>query len=160
MTLKTPEQIAHETWGEGTGFHRGSGEAVVEMMAAAIEVDRAQEFDTARAIADEEFGGYSGHIAHMRWVDFEQSLRTVASRAFRAGRIAEQSESAEKPVPAAITDAIEADFPTDEPGVYVPHGGQRGEYFDAIAVDFSDGQVARHYSLSPEGDLTVWQVAA
>lgn len=40
--MKTPEQVAEEVWGEGTGFHRGSGPAIVEMMTAAIEADREQ----------------------------------------------------------------------------------------------------------------------
>lgn len=39
---KTAEDVAHETWGEGTGFHQGSGPAIIEMMVAAIEADRAQ----------------------------------------------------------------------------------------------------------------------
>jgi hypothetical protein len=45
--VKTPEEVAHETWGEGTGFHAGSGPAIIEMMTAAIEADRAQSFNAA-----------------------------------------------------------------------------------------------------------------
>ncbi|MDF2990274.1 MAG: hypothetical protein K0S37_788 [Microbacterium sp.] len=91
--MKTPEQIAaewaHRVYRPEPLNVSDIGQAIAE----AIKADRAQEFDTARAIANEEYDGYSGHIAHMRWADFEQSLRTVASRAFRAGRIAEQLEA-------------------------------------------------------------------
>lgn len=36
--LKTPEDIAHEVWGEGTGFPPGFGPAMIDMLIAAVEL--------------------------------------------------------------------------------------------------------------------------
>lgn len=40
--MKTPEEIAHETLGEGQGWAPGSHPALIELMVAAIEADREQ----------------------------------------------------------------------------------------------------------------------
>lgn len=63
----------------------------------------------------------------------------------------------EPEIPAPIAALIERDFPADEPGIYVPLGGQRGGYFDCMAIDFADGR-ARHYSvnLTDHSELTDW----
>jgi hypothetical protein len=53
VTIKTPEQVAHETLGEGQGWHPGTKSAVIDILEAGINADRAQTIEMLNAKRDE-----------------------------------------------------------------------------------------------------------
>lgn len=50
--MKTPEEVARETLGEGVGWHRMTHPALLDMMVAAIEADREQRDDYEAGYAE------------------------------------------------------------------------------------------------------------
>ncbi|SDH35678.1 hypothetical protein [Microbacterium sp. 77mftsu3.1] len=115
--------------------------------------------------------GYSGpheDWAIKRWADFkldnaEKAYEMLNAAKDRIDELERQlaQEQAKNAIPQELATAIEDDFAkisTEQPGLFVPqHGADNGDgYIDVVAI--VDGETARKYTMTPEGDIDSYRL--
>jgi len=129
-----------------------------------------REYEEEQEAYEEDGSGFGPEAdgAYERWEDFRTDNASKTHEMLKAAkdRIEElerqlAQEQAKNAIPQELATAIEDDFAkisTEQPGLFVPqHGADNGDgYIDVVAI--VDGETARKYTMTPEGDIDSYRL--